>query len=95
MTGTFASPHDCRPPILITTLSQLNVLEQLLRSVLLFEEKREKDIVNESDIQLLADLLPEELLNEARHLCSLSRGLSIFDDYLLYQIKFMNKKNAS
>ena len=81
--------------MLITTLSQLNVLEQLLRSVLLFEEKREKDLFNYALIQLLTDLLPEELLNETRHLCSLSRGLSIFDDYLLYQIKFVNKKNAS
>jgi len=60
--------------------------------MLLFEEHRENDPINDALIQLLTDLLPEELLNEARHLCSLSRGLSIFDDYLLYQIKFVNKK---
>jgi hypothetical protein len=51
--------------------------------VLLFEEKREKDLVDEIRIQLLADLLPEELLNEARHYFLFLRGLSIFDDYLL------------
>jgi hypothetical protein len=40
---------------------------QTIRQVLLFEEKRENDIVKESDIQLYAYLLPEELLNETRH----------------------------
>ena len=74
--------------MLITTLSQLNILEQLLRSVLLFEEKREKDLINDMLIQLLTDLLPEELLNEARHFYVL------FQEVLVYlMIIFCIKSN--
>ena len=74
--------------ILITTLRQLDVLEQLLRSVLLFEEKREKDLINDMLIQLCADLLPEELLNEARHFYVL------FQEVLVYlMIIFCIKSN--
>jgi hypothetical protein len=37
--------------------------------VLLFEEKREKDLINYALIQLYADLLPEELLHETGTHC--------------------------
>jgi hypothetical protein len=39
---------------------------QTIRQVIMFGEKWGKDIVNHSRVQLLADLLTEELLNEAR-----------------------------
>ena len=75
--------------MLITTLSQLNVLEQLLRRVLLFEEKMEKNLIDNALIQLYADLQTEELLNEARH-----EFLS-FQEVLVYLMIEVHKKESN
>jgi hypothetical protein len=65
--------------ILITSLCQLDILEQLSRQVLPGTKHREKDLINEIRVQLYADLLPEELLNEAW-----GHYFSLFKEVLVY-----------
>jgi hypothetical protein len=75
--------------MLITTLRQLDVQEQLPRQFLPGTKQREKDIINDTGIQLLTDLLPEELLHETRdhYLFLLFFVKSIIKNY----IKFTNE----
>jgi len=56
--------------------------------MLLTSEHREKDLFNDMLVQLFPDLLPEELLNEARHFYVL------FQEVLVYlMIIFCIKSN--
>ena len=48
---------------------QLNVLEKILRRMFPWPKQREKDLINYTLIQLYADLLSEELLNETGTNC--------------------------